>query len=42
VPVSESGAVFRRRTNVLDSLDLGEKEEQVRLPQPKRLKIVDE
>jgi len=42
VPVSENGAVFRRRTNVLDSLDLGEKEEQVRLPQPKRLKIVDE
>jgi hypothetical protein len=39
--MSQSGGVFRKRTNVLDSLDL-DKEEQIRLPQPKRLKIIDE
>lgn len=42
IHVSGDGGFFRRRTNVLDSLDLGENEEQIRLPAPKRLKIGDD
>ena len=38
---AESGMV-RRRTNVLDSLDLGTVEEGIPLKRPKRLKIEDE
>jgi penicillin-binding protein 1A len=38
---SETGFV-RRRTNVLDSLDLGEVEEQIPLKRPERLQIQDE
>ncbi len=38
---SESG-MMRRRTNVLDSLDLGDMEEGIRLPRPKRLQILDD
>ncbi|MEO7098599.1 MAG: transglycosylase domain-containing protein [Luteolibacter sp.] len=38
---SEAGFV-RRRTNVLDSLDLGDAEEGIPLPRPKRLQIEDE
>ena len=38
---SESGMV-RRRTNVLDSLDLGTLEEGIKLHRPKRLKIEDD
>lgn len=40
--MSQSGGVFRKRTDVLGSWDLDNKEEQIRLPQPKRLKIIDE
>lgn len=42
IQVSGDGGFFRRRTNVLDSLDLGDSEEQIRLPAPKRLKIGDD
>ena len=42
IQVTGDGGFFRRRTNVLDSLDLGESEEQLRLPAPKRLKIGDD
>jgi penicillin-binding protein 1A len=42
IQVSGDGGFFRRRTNVLDSLDLGDNEEQIRLPAPKRLKIGDD
>jgi membrane peptidoglycan carboxypeptidase len=38
---SESG-IMRRRTNVLDSLDLGDLEEGIRLQRPKRLQILDD
>ena len=38
---SESGFV-RRRTNVLDSLDLGDLEDHIPLRKPKRLEIEDE
>ncbi|MBC8128593.1 MAG: transglycosylase domain-containing protein [Gloeobacteraceae cyanobacterium ES-bin-144] len=38
---SESGLI-RRRTNVLDSLDLGEIEESIPLKRPQRLEIKDE
>jgi membrane peptidoglycan carboxypeptidase len=38
---AEAGLV-RRRTNVLDSLDLGNIEEKIPLPQPRRLQIEDE
>ncbi len=38
---SEPG-FMRRRTNVLDSLDLGDIEEDIKLPRPKRLSIEDE
>ena len=38
---SQSGLV-RRRTNVLDSLDLGEVEESIPLRRPRRLEIGDE
>jgi membrane peptidoglycan carboxypeptidase len=39
---NSDGASFRHRTNVLDSLDLGDREEQIHLPVPKRLKIGDD
>jgi penicillin-binding protein 1A len=42
IQVSGDGGYFRRRTNVLDSLDLGDSEEQIRLPTPQRLKIGDD
>jgi len=38
---SEPG-FMRRRTNVLDSLDLGDIEEDIKLPRPERLSIEDE
>ena len=34
--------IVRRRTNVLDSLDLGDVEESIPLPRPRRLEISDE
>ena len=34
--------LVRRRTNVLDSLDLGDVEESIPLPRPRRLEISDE
>jgi membrane peptidoglycan carboxypeptidase len=42
IQISGDGGFFRRRTNVLDSLDLGESEEQIRIPSPQRLKIGDD
>ncbi len=39
---SSEGGFSRRRTNVLDSLDLGDVEEGIPLKRPGRLKIVDE
>ncbi len=36
---SGEGGMFRRRTNVLDSLDLGDVEESIRLSPPRRLEI---
>jgi penicillin-binding protein 1A len=39
---SEEGGFVRRRTNVLDSLDLGDVEEAILLRRPGRLQIVDE
>lgn len=42
IQVNGDGGYFRRRTNVLDSLDLGDNEEQIRIPAPKRLKIGDD
>lgn len=41
-PVSGDGGFVRRRTNVLDSLDLGDREEQIKLRRPEKLKILDE
>lgn len=41
-PSSLEGGVIRRRTNVLDSFDLGASEEQIRLKAPGRLKISDD
>ena len=35
-------SVPRNRTNVLDSFDLGDKEQPLKLPWPKRLDIVPE
>lgn len=40
--ISVEPGLTRRRTNVLDSLDLDTVEKEVRLPRPKRLKIIDE
>lgn len=42
VVAGQSTSLLRRRTNVLDSLDLGEVEEVIPLKQPKRLVIEDE
>ncbi len=39
---SDEPGFVRRRTNVLDSLDLSDVEERIPLPRPKRLKIEDE
>jgi membrane peptidoglycan carboxypeptidase len=39
---SGQAGLVRRRTNVLDSLDLGEIEETIPLPRPQRLEILDE
>ncbi len=38
---SESGGFISRRTNVLDSLDLGDAETSIPLPRPKRLEIYE-
>ncbi|BCU78342.1 transglycosylase domain-containing protein [Luteolibacter sp. LG18] len=38
-PVSGDGAFFRRRTNVLDSLDLKDNEEKIKLQRPGKLPI---
>jgi len=40
-PVSSDGGFVRRRTNVLDSLDLKDKEEQIRLSRPNKMQIED-
>jgi hypothetical protein len=40
--VSGSSGLGRRRTNVLDSLDLGEIQENIPLLRPGRLEILDE
>ncbi|MEX1048047.1 MAG: transglycosylase domain-containing protein [Akkermansiaceae bacterium] len=42
VAASSEAGLVRRRTNVLDSLDLGEIEESMPLPRPGRLQIVDD
>jgi penicillin-binding protein 1A len=39
---SGQGGLVRRRTNVLDSLDLGDLEDSLTLPRPRRLEIADE
>jgi hypothetical protein len=39
---SGTGGLMRRRTNVLDSLDLGDGDEGILLPRPKRLVIIEE
>lgn len=39
---SESGGLLRRRTNVLDSLDVGDGDEGIPLPRPKRLIIIED
>jgi hypothetical protein len=39
---SEEAGLVRRRTNVLDSLDLGDIEEAIPLKRPRRLEIEDE
>jgi membrane peptidoglycan carboxypeptidase len=39
--VSKDAGLIRRRTNVLDSLDVGDGDEKIRLPEPTRL-IIDE
>ena len=40
-PSSGTAGLIRKRTNVLDSLDIGEKEEEILLTRPKRL-IIEE
>jgi len=40
-PTSGTAGLIRKRTNVLDSLDIGEKEEEILLTRPKRL-IIEE
>ena len=40
--ISADGGFVRRRTNVLDSLDLGGFEEAIHLRRPQRLEIIDE
>lgn len=40
--VSKESGMIRRRTNVLDSLDVGDGDEHIKLPSPRRLQIDDE
>jgi penicillin-binding protein 1A len=40
--VSRDAGLLRRRTNVLDSLDVGDGDEKIRLPAPRRLVIEEE
>ncbi len=40
--VSRDAGLIRRRTNVLDSLDVGDGDEKINLPSPGRLKIEEE
>lgn len=42
VAISKDAGLIRRRTNVLDSLDIGDGDEKISLPQPSRLRIEEE
>jgi hypothetical protein len=40
--ISKESGMIRRRTNVLDSLDVGDGDEKIALPPPRRLLIEEE
>jgi hypothetical protein len=40
--VSKDAGMIRRRTNVLDSLDVGDGDEMIEIPNPQRLKIEED
>jgi len=42
VAISKDAGLIRRRTNVLDSLDIGDGDERISLPQPSRLRIEED
>ncbi|MES2996985.1 MAG: transglycosylase domain-containing protein [Verrucomicrobiota bacterium] len=41
-PIESHGGLMRKKTNVLDSFDLGPEEETISLPSPQRMEIHDE